>query len=497
MNPIEPPPLSILDSLHSSRQNLLHVALPPFSSPSLPQLQHPPHQIHHFATTNVTIGPHSFTGTKFFLVEWTTPTQPPPPRQAAPPPPASAFPPQRSASPPKASSEAITPSLIQRLNAASLTDPALANLLRRAATGQASPEELGGLSKKIEELRKEEEAEQNPPPAPPTAAETVPVESQGGGGSIPHPALVIEFAESAPNRFLIPDHFLCVVLTPRSASSTPMTTVALLLSFFVFPPDRAVRGREHELIATEGGIPPPPPVPIDMIIEGVREDEKDKFMRASRLGRPRDTGLENWWKNTIASVPSRVHVVHQQPKPKLPQLPDAASLSRTGSEGGATVPMKRGASGTPMSAGASANKRGKTVMAAPPPPAARRVAARSSTTRSRSSTHPVDYRDDTPEPSPPPEESDYPPPNSRSRNQNRGTSNSLAGSPAPVAPPRKKPGPKKGFKLRRAAAEAEARERGEPIPVPTKRGGGGRGGKRKKKEASSDEDDWSGIKVIE
>ncbi|GAA5967384.1 hypothetical protein JCM3765_000508 [Sporobolomyces pararoseus] len=499
MTQIEPPPLSILDSLHSSRQNLLQVALPPFSSPSLPQLQHPPHQISHFATTNVTIGPHSFTGTKFFLVEWTTPTQQQPPRQAAPPPPASASPPRRSASLPKASpSEAITPSLIQRLNAASLTDPGLANLLRRAATGQASPEELGALSKKIEELRKEEEAEQNPTPPAPAATETVPSETQGGG-VIPHPALVIEFAESAPNRFLIPDHFLCVVLTPRSASSTPMTTVALLLSFFVFPPDRAVRGREHEFVATEGGIPPPPPVPVDMIIEGVKEDEKDKFMRASRLGRPRDTGLENWWKNTIASVPPRVHVVHQQPKPKLPQLPEGASLSRTGSEGGATVPMKRGASGTPMSTGAGANKRGKTVIAAPPPPPARRINPRSSTTRSRSSTHPVDYRDDTPEPSPPPEESDYPPPISRNRNQNRGTPNSLAGSPAPTsstAPVRKRPGPKPGWRQARALAEAEARARGEPIPVPTKRGGG-RGGKRKKKEASSDEDDWSGIKVIE
>jgi hypothetical protein len=37
-----------------------------------------------------------------------------------------------------------------------------------------------------------------------------------------------------------------------------------------------------------------------MIIEGVRDDEREKFMRASRLGRPRDNGLENWWKNTVS-----------------------------------------------------------------------------------------------------------------------------------------------------------------------------------------------------
>jgi len=299
---MEPPPLSILDSLHSSRQNLLHAALPPFSSPSLPQLHHPPHRITHFATTNVTIGPHSFSGTRFYLVEWTTPipqpsSTPAPPVAASPPPP-----PPRSASPPKASPAAITPSLIQRLNAASLTDPALATLLRRAATGQASPEELGNLSKKIEELRKEEEMEQNPPPPPPAAE--VPQPTAPGGGSAapvyPHPALVIEFAESSPNRFLLPDHYLCVTLTPRSAPSVQQTTVALLLSFFVFPPDRSVRGREHEFLASEGGIPPPPPVPVDMIIEGVRDDEREKFMKASRLGRPRDNGLENWWKNTVS-----------------------------------------------------------------------------------------------------------------------------------------------------------------------------------------------------
>ncbi|GAA5892636.1 uncharacterized protein JCM6883_007420 [Sporobolomyces salmoneus] len=466
------PPLSILDSLHSSRQNLLHVAFPPFSSPSLPHLEHPPHRISQFATTNVTIGPHSFPDTRFYLVEWTTPTRQPPP-VAAPPPP-------RATSPPKTSSaaQAITPSLIQRLNAASLTDPALATLLRRAATGQASPEELGGLSKKIEELRKEEELEKNPTPNPEPAREAdTPVSV--APPTIPHPALVIEFAESAPNRFLVPDHFLCVVLTPRSAPSTMVTTVALLLSFFVFPPDRSVRGREHELLATEGGIPPPPPVPIDMIVEGVKEGERDLFMRASRLGRPRDAGLENWWKNTISTVPPRVHVVHQA-KPTLPQLPEAPSLSRTNSEATGTVPMKRGASGTPMSAGGAgaANKRGRTsvTIEAPAVSVTRRASARGSNTRSRSGA-PVDYRD-SPDPSPGPEDyvDNRPPPSAATT---RRSSQAGTGSPVPSQggpPMRKKPGPKPGSMKGRT---------------------GGRGGKKRKKEASSDEDDWSGIKVIE
>ncbi|GAA5880616.1 hypothetical protein JCM16303_004283 [Sporobolomyces ruberrimus] len=498
---MEPRPISILDSLHSSRQNLLHAALPPFSSPSLPHLTHPPHKMTQFATTTVTIGPHSFRDTRFYLVEWTT--NPSHSTTATAPVPS---PPRRSASPPKSStapaaSQAITPSLIQRLNAASLTDPALATLLRRAATGQATPEELGGLSKKIEQLRKEEEQEQNPPPAPAKETEPTPPIPDEVTPPVPHPALVIEFAESRHSRFLVPDHFLCVTLTPRAAPSVPITTVALLLSFFVFPPDRSVRGREHEYLASEGGIPPPPPVPIDVIVEGVREGERDKFMRASRLGRPRDTGLENWWKNTIGSVPSRVHVVHQT-RPKVDELPQPPSMSRTNSEI-TTVPMKRGASGTPMSGGGGGpNKRGKsTVTAAPiPPPSStsrRRAAPRGSTTRSRSSTTglPIDYRD-SPEPpdlDPSHPDSDLLPPPSSTRRQSRTTTSAAVGSPAPSAvgqappPARKKPGPKPGWKKARAAAGGAV-------------GGGGGGGakaKRKKKEASSDEDDWSGIKVIE
>jgi len=303
---MDPPPLSILESLNSSRQNILHGALPPFSTPSLPHLQHPPHVLSHFATTNVTIGPHSFSNTKFYLVEWTTPHQPPQPQSA--PAPVSSSAPPRPVSPPKPKSDAaITPSLIQRLNAASLTDPALAALLRRAANGQATPDELGGLSKKIEELRKEEELENNPPPAEPTPPPLPPVPLPEEPVAnlpplIPHPALLIEFSQSSHTRFLIPDHYLCVTLTPRAAPSAPITTFALLLSFFVFPPDRSIKGKEHEYVNAEGMLPPPPPVPVDMIVEGVTEEQRDQFVKASRLGRPRDTGLENWWKNTVRLI---------------------------------------------------------------------------------------------------------------------------------------------------------------------------------------------------
>ncbi|GAA5927670.1 uncharacterized protein JCM15063_005961 [Sporobolomyces koalae] len=455
-----PPPLSILDSLHASRQSLLKSALPPFNPANQPQLQHPPHVLTHFSTTTVTIGPHSFPRTKFYLVEWTTPHFPHASRPIPP------TPPPPPAKPTPAAPQAITPSLIQRLNAASLTDPALAALLRRAATGQATPDELNGLSKKIEQLRKEEELEQNPPPP------TEPVQPQGPPADVPHPALLIEFSESAPERFLVPDHYLCVTLTPRAAPQVPVTTVALLLSFFVFPLDRVIRGREHDIIARGGTLPAPPPVPIDMIVEGVKEVERDQFMRASRLGRPRDAGLENWWKNTMGAVPARVHVIHQPrlPPPPLPtDMLQAPSLSRTNSEATTTVPLKRGASGTPVSnAAAGANKRGKSVSV---------VTAAEVSGASRGSR--TNYRE-SPEPSPPP------------RSVSPDSPNTIA--QRALNPIRKKPGPKPGWKK---AAAAAAGQSGAATPTGGGRGGGGKRKKKSKAVASSDEDDWTGIKVIE
>jgi len=94
----------------------------------------------------------------------------------------------------------------------------------------------------------------------------------------------------------------------------------------------------------------------------------------------------------------------------------------------------------------------------------RTAAPRGSNTRSRSSMSAAPNYRDSPEPSSQPES-----PGLR------------IGSPAPAPPLRKKPGPKPG---------STRGPRG---------GGAGRKGKgrRKKADTSSDEDDWSGIKVIE
>ncbi|GAA5942062.1 hypothetical protein JCM1841_005915, partial [Sporobolomyces salmonicolor] len=337
--------LTILDSLQQSRQSLLHHAFSLFSVPSRPKaaqkIIQPPHKLRHFQTATVTIGPHSFTDTKLFLAEWSTAAG-----AAAPPPPV--------AQPaPAPASTGITPALIKRLNAASLTDPALAALLRRAANGEATPQELSGLARHIEELRKEEDAANAPAPV---ASTSLPPAS---AGAIAHPALVIEFSESAGKRFIIPDHyvFTALPLHPTHAAHTPTPstpTCNALLSFFIFPPDRS-KGKQPAGSAPTAN----PPVPVDLIVEQCTEQHRECLVKASRVSRPRDERVETWWRQMINAVPPRVHVVHHPPRlptpPPDPSVPGSAALSRTGSElpPTSTIPAKRG--GTP--AGGPAKKK--------------------------------------------------------------------------------------------------------------------------------------------
>ncbi|GAA5911666.1 hypothetical protein JCM5296_005868 [Sporobolomyces johnsonii] len=362
---MDAPALTILDSLQQSRQALLHHAFSLFSAPSRPKtvqkIIQPPHTLRHFQTATVTIGPHSFADTKLFLAEWNTAAGaavPPPPPPVAQPAPAPA-------------STGITPALIKRLNAASLTDPALAALLRRAANGEATPQELTGLARHIEELRKEEDAAN--PPAPIASTSQPPASA----GPIAHPALVIEFAESAGDRFIIPDHYVVTPLPLHPAHAahppTPSTlTCNALLSFFIFPPDRS-KGKQPA-----GAAPPTAnPVPVDLIVEQCTEQHRECLFKASRVSRPRDERVEMWWRQMINAVPARVHVIYQPPRlptpPPDPSFPGSAALSRTGSELAptSTIPAKRG--GTPASG--PAKKKAPARKKAAPRPSARSKAS--------------------------------------------------------------------------------------------------------------------------
>ena len=95
---------------------------------------------------------------------------------------------------------AITPELLTRVTTAGTTNPTLANLLRLAASRQATQEELKRLGALIQSLAAVPE-EVFPTQPPPEQAPVTPVKL---------PDLVVEFKERAGTQFLLPrGHSLC------------------------------------------------------------------------------------------------------------------------------------------------------------------------------------------------------------------------------------------------------------------------------------------------
>jgi len=393
--------LSLIDSLYQSRQTLLFDTFAIFRSPSRPRtgtISEQPHSLEHIATANLAIGPHSFPDTRLYLCEWAQSASAAPPAPPA----------------PTLNPAAITPALIARLNAASQTDLALAAILQKAASGQASPDELSGLARYIDEMRQEEEGAP-PPPAPPAPA---PAPADSTGAPLPtHPSLVLEFRElSGGEQFILPAHYIYSPL--HSHVPQPLGAQDVLLSFFVFPSERAStpsmfkRGRYRAGAAgapgqalEAGGIDQDAPVPVDMIVQGCGEYARDCMFRAARNGRKKDDQVEMWWRQMvrpprssppplslscsrssahadlprpqISSVPSRTHVLFVPPP--LPSARDAtppdgaldsaaahghpasAALSRTASQLGPGTPGSASAS----AGGAAGQKRGGTPKEGP------------------------------------------------------------------------------------------------------------------------------------
>ncbi|KPV77461.1 uncharacterized protein RHOBADRAFT_51311 [Rhodotorula graminis WP1] len=367
------PTLSLIDSLYQSRQTLLFDTFAIFKSPSRPRtgtISEQPHSLEHIATANLAIGPHSFPDTRLYLCEWAQPAA-----TAPPPPPA-----------PTLNPAAITPALIARLNAASQTDPALAAILQKAASGQASPEELSGLARYIDDMRQEEAGAPPPPapapvPAPPADSSAAPLPT--------HPSLVLEFRElSGGEQFILPAHYIYSPL--HSHVPQPLGAQDVLLSFFVFPSERAStpsmfkRGRPRSAPQGQGldgaaaGLDQDAPVPVDMIVQGCGEYARECMFRAARNGRKKDEQVEMWWRQMISSVPSRTHVLFvPPPRPSARDAtppdgaldstaaahghPASSALSRTASQlavGGAATPGS-------ASGGAAGQKRGGTPKEGP------------------------------------------------------------------------------------------------------------------------------------
>lgn len=300
--------LSIVDSLYQSRQTLLQHTFTPFAS-----LASSPHSLVQLTLAGghgctVSIGPHAFLNTHLFLCDWL-----PPASDAAapsPPAPAAAAAPEPAQAPKPLSPAAITPTLVAALNAASQTDKKLAETLRKAATGEASADELAGLATLIEQLRRQEEqaAAAPPLPAPDPATPRAP------------PSLVLDFAENhaattngsgrgaaaRDRRIVLPAHFVLTPLPPRNQNSRqPALLHDVLLSLFIFPseltPPHTVRGKQRLLAAPEADFNAP--VPVDIVVEGCDQRILEGLWRAARNGRPRDEQLERWARQMVSSAP--------------------------------------------------------------------------------------------------------------------------------------------------------------------------------------------------
>lgn len=288
ISPPDPPQLTVLQALTQGRQ-AIKAAFPLFSSTrsATPQA---PHTLTEICTTTARIGPYSFPSTNLYIVDWTPgPSNrrlvavAPPSASPAPPPPASPGKLGGGAGP------VITPALITRLNAASAKDPALAAILRKAASGQATPTELATLSKKIKAVEKEDAKkaaseqqweESNEPPLP--------------------PALVLEWAENG-EKVLFPSHCTYTEVPPTLAQ-TGTGRSDVLLSCFVFPSAEG-KGKQREGYAAPASADGMTPVPIDLVVEDCEERVKDALLRASRTGRARDLAVEDWWRKMVRLPP--------------------------------------------------------------------------------------------------------------------------------------------------------------------------------------------------
>ncbi|POY74105.1 hypothetical protein BMF94_2917 [Rhodotorula taiwanensis] len=380
--------LSIVDSLYQSRLTLLHHTFTPYSS-----LAAAPHSLLQLTLPGghgctVSIGPHAFLHTHIFLCDWH------PPSGAATPSSSSSTPGAPPPEPKPLSQATITPTLVAALNAASQTDKKLAEILRKAATGEATPDELAGLATLIDKLRRQEEEAAAGPPLP----------APGPPGVTAPPSLVLDFAESRPNpatigsskaplvdrRVVLPAHFVLTPLPPRNQNPRkPALLHDVLLSLFIFPteltPPQSARGKQRLLAAP--GADFNAPVPVDIVVEGCDQRMLEGLWRAARNGRPRDEQLERWARQMITAVPHRVHILHVPPA--IAAATDAetgargvddptasTSMSRSGSQsglhpgtsaGGALSGTKRGASSRESPAassgavGASGTKRQRTL----------------------------------------------------------------------------------------------------------------------------------------
>ena len=234
--------IDIATALAQSRQHVLSSLFPLFSSASRPCPRQPKHSGKLLANTTLTIGPHSFPRTKLFLLAFDpnpdpdspelspTLSPPPRPRPALPPKPFSAW-------------------LIGRVNELAGRDTSLQTIVRRAAAGEATKEEVGRLAKVIDQLKAEERARAvgSASASVPASASTSKTHATRGHNAQPEPtsepvsrvplyaAVLIEFADAAGERYLLPSHYSFAPVAGAGRPQSDAQAATVTLECFVCP----------------------------------------------------------------------------------------------------------------------------------------------------------------------------------------------------------------------------------------------------------------------
>ncbi|KAJ6520031.1 hypothetical protein C8R45DRAFT_953641 [Mycena sanguinolenta] len=246
----------VLQSLRQSRDQWMYFAFPRFSGRvrGKPDIVPPPHTIQFRGRCQIEIGPHIFSETSFYEVQYLPPVPPPTPAwqpsqysyaphgqqnaHAASQTPAT----QHTTSPllsSLSSMSSISPALINRVNGAAANNPTLANLLQLAAAGKGSPEQLQTLGLLIQSLATGESPEAlssaanlaqssvqpYPPPAPvpPAPAPTPPKEFD----------LVFQYYDTSHERWILPRG--PVICEKVADTRTPSLTYDIVLTIALQP----------------------------------------------------------------------------------------------------------------------------------------------------------------------------------------------------------------------------------------------------------------------
>ncbi|KAJ7246316.1 hypothetical protein B0H12DRAFT_1126667 [Mycena haematopus] len=246
----------VLQSLRQSRDQWMYYAFPKFSGRvrGKPDTVPPPHTIQFRGRCQIEIGPHIFSETSFYEVQYlpaapaATPSFIPSQYSYASygqqnPHAASQTPVTQHTTSPLLSSlssiTSISPALINQVNAAAASNPTLANLLQLAAAGKGSPEQLKTLGLLIQSLANPESSE-----ALSSAANL----AQSSVQPFPQPVpattsvkefdLVFQYYETSHERWILPrGPVICEKVADTRTPSSSLTYDIVLTMALQLPPN--------------------------------------------------------------------------------------------------------------------------------------------------------------------------------------------------------------------------------------------------------------------